>query len=91
MPVRVLSDNGNAIIITTYGLFDSAAVSSLITSDLAQKLQLQGVPEKVSINTVTRSNHACELYRVEFKIGPVDRNAPSFSVYHGLTVEVKTL
>ena len=35
VPVRVLSDNGNAIIITTYGLLDSAAVSSLITSDLA--------------------------------------------------------
>ena len=83
--VRVLSDNGNAI--TTYGLLDSAAVSSLITSDLAQKLQLQGGPEKVSINTVTHSSHACELSRVEFKIGPVDRNASSFSVCHGLTVE----
>ena len=44
-------------------------------------------PEKVSINTVTHSSHACELSRVEFKIGPVDRNVSSFSVCHGLTVE----
>ena len=85
VPVRVLSENGNAI--TAYGLLDSAAVSSLITSDRAQKLQLEAVPEKVSINTVTHSNHACELSRVEFKIGPVDRNVPSFSVCHGLIVE----
>ena len=85
VPVRVLSENGNAI--TAYGLLDSAAASSSITSDLAQKLQLEGVPEKVSINTVTHSSHACELSRVEFKIGPVDRNVSSFSVCHGLTVE----
>ena len=85
VPVRVLSGNGNDI--TTYGLLDSAAVSSLNTSDLAQKLQLQEAPEKVSTNTVTHSNHTSELSRVEFKIGPVDGNTPSFSVCHGLTVE----
>jgi len=35
------------------GMLDSAAVSSMITSNNADKLELQGVPEKDSISIVT--------------------------------------
>ena len=56
--------------VTSYGLLDSAAVISLITSDLGERLQLHGTPEKVSINTVTHKNHDCELTRVKFLMGP---------------------
>ena len=48
VPLSVVADNG--AIVTTYGLLDTAAVSSMITSQLARKLKLQGTPEKVSIN-----------------------------------------
>ena len=51
VPLRVTAENGR--LLTTYGMLDSAAVSSMITSNTAEKLGLQGVPEKVSISTVT--------------------------------------
>lgn len=51
VPLRVVAENGT--VVSTYGLLDTAAVSSLITCYLAERLQLQGIPEKVSINTVT--------------------------------------
>ena len=52
VPLCVVAENG--AVVSTYGLLDTAAVSSLITSSLAERLQLQGTPEKVSINTVTQ-------------------------------------
>ena len=52
VPVRVTAENGRTL--TTYGMLDSAAVISMITSNVADKLELQGVPEKVSISTVTQ-------------------------------------
>ena len=52
VPLRVTAENGRTL--TTYGMLDSAAVSSMITSNITDKLQLQGVPEKVSMNTVTQ-------------------------------------
>jgi len=52
VPLCVVAENG--AVVSTYGLLDTAAISSLITSSLAERLQLQGTPEKVSINTVTQ-------------------------------------
>ena len=85
VPVRVTAENG--AVVTTYGLLDTAAVSSMITSDLAGKLQLQGIPEKVNINTVTHSNHQCELSKVEFEISSTNQDGPCFSVQHALAVD----
>ena len=81
----VIADNGAAV--TTYGLLDSAAVSFMITSHLAERLQLQGVPEKVSINTVTSRNHDCELSKVTFLVSPTSQDGPRFAVSHGLAVK----
>ena len=39
VPLSNVADNGG--IVTTYGLLDTAAVSSMITSQLAEKLKLQ--------------------------------------------------
>ena len=85
VPLSVIADNG--AIVTTYGLLDTAAVSSMITSQLAEKLKLQGTPEKVSINTVTQKNHDCELAKVSFMVRPADQDGPCFPVCHALTVE----
>ena len=52
--LRVIAENGRTL--TTYGMLDSAAVSSLIISNIADKLELQGVPEKVSISIVTQKD-----------------------------------
>ena len=84
VPLSVTADNG--AIVTTYGLLDTAAVSSMITSQLAEKLKLQGTPEKVSINTVTQKNHDCELAKVSFMVRPADQDGPCFPVRHALTV-----
>ena len=85
VPLHVISENRAAV--TTYGLLDTAAVSSMITSYLEEMLKLQGVPEKVSINTVTHKNHDCELSKVRFQIGPTSEDGPFFTVYHALAVE----
>ena len=85
VPLSVVADNG--AIVTTYGLLDTAAVSSMITSKLAEKLKLKGTPEKVSINTVTQRSHDCELAKVSFMVRPADQDGPCFPVHHALTVE----
>ena len=53
--LSVVADNG--AIVTTHGLLDTAAVNSMIMSQLAERLKLQGILKKVSINTVTQRNH----------------------------------
>ena len=85
VPLSVVADNGAIVI--TYGLLDTAAVSSMITSQLTRKLKLQGTPEKVSINTVTQKNHDCELAKVSFMVRPADQDGPCFRVHHALAVE----
>ena len=85
VPLSVVADNGT--IVTTYGLLDTAAVSSMIMSQLAEKLKLQGTTEKVSINTVTQKNHDCELANVSLLVRPADQDGPCFPVHHALTVE----
>ena len=93
VPLRVIADNGNSL--TTYGLLDSAAVGSMITSNRMRRLQLQGVPEKVSKNTVNQRNQNLELSKVKFQIscqwqlGRIIRVLPGRDgLVH--TVEVKT-
>ena len=86
VPLSVIADNG--AIVTTYGLLDTADVSSMITSQLAEKLKLQGTPEKVSINTVTQKNHDCELAKVSFMVRPADQDGPCFPVRYALTAAV---
>ena len=85
VPLRVTAENGRTL--TTYGMLDSAAVSSMITSNIAEKLGLQGVPEKVSISTVTQRDQNLELSKVKFQISSVSQGSPSFPVYHALTVK----
>ena len=75
------------ITLTTYGMLDSAAVSSMITSNIADKLQLQGVPEKVSINTVTQRDQNLELCKVKFQISSASQGSLAFPVYHALSVK----
>ena len=48
--VRVVSESGLAL--STYGFLDTAAVSSMINPRIAAKWKLQGVPDRVSLNTV---------------------------------------
>ena len=87
VPLRVTAENRRTL--TTYGMLDSAAVSSMITSNIADKLQLQGVPEKVSINTVTQRDQNLELCKVKFQISSATQGSPSFPwpVYLALTVK----
>ncbi|XP_067022151.1 uncharacterized protein [Acropora muricata] len=85
VPLRLISENGRTL--TTYGMLDSAAVSSMITSNIAEKLGLQGVPEKVSISNVTQRDQNLELSKVKFQISSVSQGSPSFPVYHALTVK----
>lgn len=85
VPLSIVGENGTMV--TLYGLLDSAAVSSLITSDLAERLQLHGTPEKVSINTVTHKNHDCELTRVKFLIRSLRQDGPLYSIPHALAIQ----
>ena len=85
VPLRVTAENRRTL--TTYGMLDSAAVSSMITSNIADKLQLQGVPEKVSINTVTQRDQNLELCKVKFQISSASQGSPSFPVYRALSVK----
>ena len=59
----------------------------MITSNIADKLQLQAVPEKVSINTVTQRDQNLELCKVKFQISSASQGSPSFPVYHALSVK----
>ena len=84
-PLRVTAENGRTLI--TYGMLDSAVFSSMITSTIADKLQIQGVPDKVSVNTVTQRDQNLELCKVKFQISSASRGSPSFPVYHALAVK----
>ena len=83
----VTAENGRTL--TTYAMLDSTAVTSMITSNIVDELQLQGVPEKVSINTVTQRDQNLELCKVKFQISSATQGSPSFPwpVYHALTVK----
>jgi len=59
VPLKVTAENGRTL--TTYGILDSASVGSMITSNVVEKLELQGVPENVSISTVTQRDQAQQL------------------------------
>ena len=85
VPLRVAAENGRPL--TTYAMLDSAAFSLMITSNIVDKLQLQGVPEKVSINTVTQRDQNLELCKVKFQISSATQGSPSFPVYHAFTVK----
>ena len=85
VPLRVIAENGRTL--TTYGMSDSAAVSSLIISNIADKLELQGVPEKVSISIVTQKDQNLELSKVKFQINSASQGSPCSLVYHALTVK----
>ena len=85
VPLSIVGENGTMV--TSHGLLDSVAVSSLITSDLAERLQLHGTPEKVSINAETHKNHDCELIRVKFLIRPLRRDVPLHSIPHALAIQ----
>ena len=83
IPLRVTAENGRTL--TTYGMLDSAAASSMITSNITDKLQLQGVPENVNINTVTLRGQNLELCKVKLQISSASQGG-AFPVYHALTV-----
>ena len=85
VPVRVVSEGGLAL--STYGLLDTAAVSSTINSCIAAKLELQRVPERVSLNTVTHTNHDRELLQVKFHITSTSEEGPDLPVNHALETE----
>ena len=85
VPLSIVGENGTMV--TLYGLLDSVAVSSLITSDPAERLQLHGTPEKVSINTVIHKNHDCELTRVKFLKRSLRRDGPLYSIPHALAIQ----
>ena len=64
--------------LTSYGMLDSAALGSMITSNIADKLQLQGVPENVSISSVTQRDQNLELSKVKLHISSASQGSPSF-------------
>ena len=72
--------------LSTYGLLDTAAVSSMINSRIAAKLELQRVPESVSLNTVTHTNHDCELSQGKFHITSTSEEGPDLPVNHALDI-----
>ena len=73
--------------LSTYGLLDTAAVSSMISSRITAKLELQGVPERVSLNNVTHTNIDCELSQVKFHITSTNKEGPDLPVNHALEIE----
>ena len=73
--------------LSTYGLLDTAAVSSMISSRIVAKLELQRVPERVSLNTVTHKNHDCELSQVKFHISSTSEEGLDLPVNHALEIE----
>ena len=85
VPVRVVSEGGLAL--STYGLLDTAAVSSMISSRIVAKLELQRVPERVSLNTVTHKNHDCELSQVKFHISSTSEEGLDLPDNHALEIE----
>ena len=59
----------------------------MISSRIAAKLGLQGVPEKVSLNTVTHTNQDCELSQVKFHITSTNEEGLDLPVNHVLEIE----
>ena len=73
--------------LSTYGLLDTAAVSSMRSSRIVAKLEAQSVPERVSLNTVTHKNHECELSQVKFHISSTSEEGLDLPVNHALEIE----
>ena len=69
------------------GILESAAVSSMITSNIVDKLEFQGVPEKDSISTVTQRDPNRELSKAKFQVISARQGSPCFPLYHAITVK----
>ena len=70
VPLKVSAENGRTFI--TYGLLDSAAVGSMITSNVVEKLELR-------VSTVTQRDQNLELSKVKFQISSVIQGCLSFT------------
>lgn len=70
VPVIVTSEPGNSI--STYAFMDNGCTDSLIDQQLADQLDIQGVPTEIQINTITNSHVPLESQRVKFTVTAAD-------------------
>ena len=70
IPVHVISNSGNQI--TTYGLIDSGSAITMIDSSIVRLLNIERVPSKLTLTTVSCAHVEEEGMKVNFKIAPVD-------------------
>ena len=65
VPVKIITLNGNCL--TTYGLLDNASRGTVISSDIAKKLELKGQKEMISFSTLMEKSEE-EIEIVEFQL-----------------------
>ncbi|KAL9979137.1 hypothetical protein ACROYT_G016752 [Oculina patagonica] len=79
VPVIITAENGNAV--STYAFLDSGCTDTLVDRSLVDYLDIQGTPEQVRINTITRSDNAVESNRVSFTLSSLESFGESIEVF----------
>ena len=88
VPVRVISDAGKSV--TTYGLLDNASRGTIICSQLAEKLGIDGPKLPVAVTTVLGTQDR-EYKEVTFKLQAAESNDedPILKVEQGLSGDLE--
>ena len=66
--VKVYAPNGKTT--NTYALLDNGSQTTLIRQDVADRLQLSGFPDTLTLGTVNGESVLRSTQRVKFKVGP---------------------
>jgi hypothetical protein len=86
VPVRVISNEGNHV--TTYGLLDNASRGTIISSELATALDIDGPLRPVTVTTVL-GKQDCNFKEVKFKLQSVEStDCPILTVDEGIVKEL---
>lgn len=86
VPVRVISNEGSHV--TTYGLLDNASRGTIISSELATTLDIDGPLRPITITTVL-GKQDCNFKEVKFKLQSVEStDCPILTVDEGIVKEL---
>lgn len=81
---KVILRNGNHTL-ETYAILDDGSERTILLQDAAQRLQLQGTPESLTLRTVRQDLRTLHGSSVTFKISPASQPTKSFTIERAFT------
>ena len=89
VPVKVLSNGGKSL--TTYGLLDNGSRGTIISSDIAERLNIDGPALPVAVTTVLgRQNRTLKEVSFALQAAEAAEDEPVLNVKGGLVGDLDT-